>query len=92
MVAVRILRPKFVECTTLQGKCQAARQDVALTEESGTLPRVIAEPPELPSDCGLIGRYCHSGRRGVASGRGPGAAVRASKRFPNSDGSCISRD
>lgn len=54
MVAVRIVRPKFVE-RTLQDECQAARQDVALTDESGNLPCVIAEPPELPIDRGLAG-------------------------------------
>lgn len=55
MVAVRIVRPKFVERTALQGECQAAREGVALTDESGNLPCVIAEPPELPMDRGLAG-------------------------------------
>ena len=55
MVAVRIVRPKFVERTTLQDEHQAARQDVALTDESGDRPWLIAEPPELPIDRGLAG-------------------------------------
>jgi transposase len=55
MVAVRIVRPRFIERTTLQDECQAAMQDVALTDESGKLPSWIAEPPELPIDRGLAG-------------------------------------
>jgi transposase len=55
MVVVRIVRPKFVERTALQDECLAAGKDVALTDESGELPRLIAEPPELPIERGLAG-------------------------------------
>ncbi len=55
MVAVRIVRPKFVERTTSHDEYQAARQGVVLTDESGDLPSLIAEPPELPIDRGLAG-------------------------------------
>jgi len=44
MVAVRIVRPRFVERTSPQGECQAAREGVVLTNESGDLPSLIAPP------------------------------------------------
>ncbi len=55
MVADPILRPRFPEHTTLRRECQAARQDVALTDESVNLPCLSAEPPDLPIDSGLAG-------------------------------------
>ncbi|MBA3546213.1 MAG: IS66 family transposase [Nannocystis sp.] len=55
MVVVQIVRPKFVERTALLDEFLAAGQDVALTDESGEFPRLIAAPPELPIERGLAG-------------------------------------
>jgi transposase len=55
MVVVEVVRPKFVERTALQDELLAAGKGVALTDESGELPRLIAEPPELPIERGLAG-------------------------------------
>ena len=55
MVVVEVVRPKFVERTAPHDEFVAAGKDVALTDESGELPRLIAEPPELPIERGLAG-------------------------------------
>ena len=55
MVVVKLVRPKFVERTALLDEFLAAGQEVALTDESGEFPRLIAEPPELPIERGLAG-------------------------------------
>ena len=55
MVVVQLVRPKFVERTTVLEEFVAAGRDVALTDESGEFPRLIAEPPELPIERGLAG-------------------------------------
>ena len=55
MVVVEVVRPKFVERTAPHDEFVAAGKGVALTDESGELPRLIAEPPELPIERGLAG-------------------------------------